>query len=408
MRLISLINAVLVIVALYFLVFERDALFAFAGREGPAAQTEASAEAVETAPTKAVRVVALRSTAREIDSAVLLRGQTKANRQVQVLAETTSTVISEPLRKGAFVEPGDVMCQLDPGPRPAQLEQAKAALVEAQSRIPEAEAKLQEANARVAEAEINLRAARKLSETGFGSETRKISAEAEMAAALAGVKSAEAQLKSTQASIEAAEAAVDAAQLELDRLTIKAPFRGLLESDAAELGSLMQPGSLCATVIQLDPIKLVGFVPETSVNRITVGAPAQAQLVTGLQVEGRVSFLSRSADETTRTFEVEITVPNPELLIRDGQTASIQIAAEGAKAHLLPQSALTLNNEGQLGVRTVGSGNIVNFLPIRLLRDSADGVWVGGLPETADVIVVGQEFVTAGVAVEPTYRDASQ
>lgn len=408
MRLISLINAVLVIVALYFLVFERDALFAFAGREGPAAQTEASAEAVETAPTKAVRVVALRSTAREIDSAVLLRGQTKANRQVQVLAETTSTVISEPLRKGAFVEPGDVMCQLDPGPRPAQLEQAKAALVEAQSRIPEAEAKLQEANARVAEAEINLRAARKLSETGFGSETRKISAEAEMAAALAGVKSAEAQLKSTQASIEAAEAAVDAAQLEVDRLKIKAPFRGLLESDAAELGSLMQPGSLCATVIQLDPIKLVGFVPETSVNRITVGAPAQAQLVTGLQVEGRVSFLSRSADETTRTFEVEITVPNPELLIRDGQTASIQIAAEGAKAHLLPQSALTLNNDGQLGVRTVGSGNIVNFLPIRLLRDSADGVWVGGLPETADVIVVGQEFVTAGVAVEPTYRDASQ
>ncbi|SHE55156.1 membrane fusion protein, multidrug efflux system [Ruegeria intermedia] len=408
MRLISLINAVLVTVALYFLVFERDALFAFAGREDPATQTEAPAEAADTAPTKAVRVVALRSTAREIDSAVLLRGQTKANRQVQVLAETTSTVISEPLRKGAFVEPGDVMCQLDPGPRPAQLEQAKAALLEAQSRIPEAEAKLQEANARVAEAEINLRAARKLSETGFGSETRKISAEAEMAAALAGVKSAEAQLKSTQASIEAAEAAVDAAQLEVDRLTIKAPFRGLLESDAAELGSLMQPGSLCATVIQLDPIKLVGFVPETSVNRITVGAPAQAQLVTGLQVEGRVTFLSRSADETTRTFEVEITVPNPELLIRDGQTASIQIAAEGAKAHLLPQSALTLNNEGQLGVRTVGSGNIVNFLPVRLLRDSADGVWVGGLPETADVIVVGQEFVTAGVAVEPTYRDASQ
>ncbi|EEX10381.1 efflux transporter, RND family, MFP subunit [Ruegeria lacuscaerulensis ITI-1157] len=408
MRLISLINAVLVIVALYFLVFERDALFAFAGREDQASQTEAPAEAADTAPTSAVRVVALRSTAREIDSAVLLRGQTKANRQVQVLAETTSTVISEPLRKGAFVETGDVLCRLDPGPRPAQLEQAKAALAEAQSRIPEAEARLEEAHARVLEAEINLRAARKLSETGFGSETRKISAEAAMAAAQAGVKSAEAQLKSTQASIEAAEAAVDAAQLEVDRLTIKAPFRGLLESDAAELGSLMQPGALCATILQLDPIKLVGYVPETAVNRIMVGAAAQAQLVTGLQVEGRVTFLSRSADETTRTFEVEITVPNPELLIRDGQTVSIQIGAEGSKAHLLPQSALTLNNDGQLGVRIVGTGNIVDFAPVRLLRDSADGVWVGGLPETADVIVVGQEFVTAGVAVEPTYRDASQ
>ncbi|WP_170595452.1 efflux RND transporter periplasmic adaptor subunit [Ruegeria arenilitoris] len=408
MRLISLVNAALVIVALYFVVFERDALFAFAGREDAASQSDAGAEANDASAVQAVGVVALRSTAREIDSAVLLRGETKAIRQVEVLAETTSTVISEPKRKGTFVEAGDLLCELDPGSRPAQLAQAKAAKLEAESRVPEAEARLEEAHARVAEAEINLTAARKLSETGFGSETRRIAAEAEMSAAKAGIKAAEAELKATEAGIEAAEAAVAAAELELDRITIEAPFQGLLESDAAELGSLMQPGSLCATVIQLDPIKLVGFVPETEVNRITVGAPAQAQLVTGLQVEGRVTFLSRSADETTRTFEVEITVPNPELLIRDGQTASIRIAAEGAKAHLLPQSALTLNNEGQLGVRTVGAGNVVDFVPIRLLRDTADGVWVGGLAETVDIIVVGQEFVTAGVVVAPTYKDVSQ
>ncbi|MBY6081591.1 efflux RND transporter periplasmic adaptor subunit [Ruegeria arenilitoris] len=408
MRLISLVNAVLVIVALYFVVFERDALFAFAGREDAASQSDAGAEASDASAVQAVGVVALRSTAREIDSAVLLRGETKAIRQVEVLAETTSTVISEPKRKGTFVEAGDLLCELDPGSRPAQLAQAKAAKLEAESRVPEAEARLEEAHARVAEAEINLIAARKLSETGFGSETRRIAAEAEMSTAKAGIKAAEAELKATEAGIEAAEAAVAAAELELDRITIEAPFQGLLESDAAELGSLMQPGSLCATVIQLDPIKLVGFVPETEVNRVTVGAPAQAQLVTGLQVEGRVTFLSRSADETTRTFEVEITVPNPELLIRDGQTASIRIAAEGAKAHLLPQSALTLNNEGQLGVRTVGAGNVVDFVPIRLLRDTADGVWVGGLAETVDIIVVGQEFVTAGVVVAPTYKDVSQ
>ncbi|WP_170358684.1 efflux RND transporter periplasmic adaptor subunit [Ruegeria arenilitoris] len=408
MRLISLVNAALVIVALYFVVFERDALFAFAGREDAASQSDAGAEANDASAVQAVGVVALRSTAREIDSAVLLRGETKAIRQVEVLAETTSTVISEPKRKGTFVEAADLLCELDPGSRPAQLAQAKAAKLEAESRVPEAEARLEEAHARVAEAEINLIAARKLSETGFGSETRRIAAEAEMSTAKAGIKAAEAELKATEAGIEAAEAAVSAAELELDRITIEAPFQGLLESDAAELGSLMQPGSLCATVIQLDPIKLVGFVPETEVNRVTVGAPAQAQLVTGLQVEGRVTFLSRSADETTRTFEVEITVPNPELLIRDGQTASIRIAAEGAKAHLLPQSALTLNNEGQLGVRTVGAGNVVDFVPIRLLRDTADGVWVGGLAETVDIIVVGQEFVTAGVVVAPTYKDVSQ
>ncbi len=410
MRLISFINALLVIVALYFLVFERDALFAFAGKSETATESaddEAADVTVVNADT-AMGVVALRSTAREIDSAVVLRGQTKANRQVEVLAETTSTVISEPKRKGAFVEAGDLLCELDPGTRPANLAEAMARKSEAESRMPEAEAKLDEAHARVAEAEILLTAARKLSETGFGSETRRISSEATMSAAEAGVKSAEAGLETTQAGIEAAAAAVGAAEREIDRLTIEAPFRGLLESDTAELGSLMQPGSLCATVIQLNPIKLVGFVPETEVNRVIVGSGASAQLATGLQVQGRVTFLSRSADETTRTFEVEITVPNDELLIRDGQTATIQIAAEGAKAHLLPQSALTLNNEGQLGVRTVGAGNVVDFMPVRLLRDSADGVWIGGLPETVDIIVIGQEFVTKGVVVAPTYHEVSE
>ena len=410
MRLISLINAILVIAALFLLIFERDALFAFAGRgdAAPDAVNASESTADPASDQQVIGVVALRSVAREIDSALLLRGQTKANRQVEVLAETTSTVISEPKRKGAFVEAGDLLCELDPGTRPASLTEAKAAKLEAESRIPEAEARLEEAHALVAEAQINLTAAQRLSETGFGSETRRISSEAVMRSAEAGVKTAEAGLEATRAGIEAAIAEVEAAQREIDRLTIEAPFRGLLESDTAELGSLMQPGSLCATVIQLDPIKLVGFVPEVDVNKIIVGSEATAQLVTGLQVAGRVTFLSRSADETTRTFEVEITVPNPELTIRDGQTADIRISAEGTKAHLLPQSALTLNNEGQVGVRTVGAGNIVEFMPIQLLRDTAEGVWVGGLPETSDIIVVGQEFVTQGVMVNPTFREHTQ
>ncbi|WP_170414477.1 efflux RND transporter periplasmic adaptor subunit [Ruegeria atlantica] len=410
MRLISLANAALVIVVLFLLVFERDTLFAFAGRAEAEAGPDAAGDSNSVADTDqaTIGVVAVRSIAREIDSAVLLRGQTKANRQVEVLAETTSTVISEPKRKGTFVEAGDILCELDPGTRPASLAEAKAAKLEAQSRIPEAEARLDEAHARVAEAEINLTAANKLSETGFGSETRRISSEAAMRTAEAGIKTAEAGLEATRAGIEAATAEVKAAQREIDRQTIEAPFKGLLESDTAELGSLMQPGSLCATVIQLNPIKLVGFVPETEVNRIIVGSEATAQLVTGLQVAGRVTFLSRSADETTRTFEVEITVPNPELAIRDGQTADIRISAAGAKAHFLPQSALTLNNNGQLGVRTIGQSNVVDFQPVVLLRDTAEGVWVSGLPETADIIIVGQEFVTRGVTVEPTYREAAK
>ncbi len=208
--------------------------------------------------------------------------------------------------------------------------------------------------------------------------------------------------------MQSAQAEVGAAQREIERLTMSAPFSGLLESDSAELGSLLQAGSLCATIIQLDPIMLVGFVPETEVSRVKMGAPAGAKLASGEQVDGKVVFISRAADEMTRTFRVEIEVANPELSLRDGQTAEIVIASDGTTAHLLPQSALTLNDEGTLGVRTVVEGNVVRFVPIRLLRDTTNGVWLAGLPDEADVIVIGQEYVIDGVTVAPTYQEIGQ
>ncbi len=412
MRLIPLLTAFVVTAVLYLAVFERETLLAFArgdaagqpdqtpGKTGPAPATE---------PEKPrIGVVVLRSKAQNIDSAVVLRGQTQAARQVEVRAEISATVISEPLRKGTFVKQGDLLCQLDPGSRAARLAEARARLSEAKSRVPESEAKLQEAIARLSEATINWTAAVKLVKGGYTSETRLKSTEATVAAAEAAIRSAESGLESTQSGIEAAMASVVAAEKDMDRLSITAPFRGLLESDAAELGSLMQPGALCATVIQLDPIKLVGYVPESEVDRVKVGALAGAELASGARVQGRVTYLSRSADQTTRTFEVEITVPNPDLKIRDGQTAAILIASDGALAHRLSQSALTLNKDGQIGVRIVGADNIVAFRRIELVRDDIDGIWVTGLPPEADVIVMGQDFVTAGVEVAPTFQEATR
>lgn len=410
MRIVPIITAVLVTLGLYALVFERDALFAFArsGSDEDATETTATdtgtGVAADAAPV--IGVVVQRSIAEQIDSAVILRGQTAAVRQVEVRSETSAIVISEPLRRGSFVKEGDLMCQLDPGTREAALAEARARLNEATSRVPETEARLEEARARLTEAEINNNAAEKLSVGGFASETRLASTKATVRAAEASIAAATSGLETTQAGIESAAAGVAAAKREIERLSIHAPFDGLLESDTAELGSLMQPGSLCATILQLDPIKLVGFVPETEVSRVKEGALAGAELADGQKVQGEVVFISRSADMTTRTFEVEISVPNPDLSIRDGQTASILISADGAMAHHLPQSALTLNNEGKLGVRIVTEGNIVDFVPVTLMRDGVDGVWLSGLDAEADVIVVGQDFVTRGVKVEPTYREA--
>jgi multidrug efflux system membrane fusion protein len=409
MRIIPILTAIIVTVALYFAVMERDKLVAFATgapADGNATDAAAAPAPEASAPARPlVRVFARHSKAQVIDSAVVLRGETQAARSVELRAETAGQVVSEPLRKGSFVQEGQVLCQIDAGTRPAMVAEARARLVEARARVPEAAARVAQARAQLKEAELNRNAASKLSKDGFASETRLAATEATVSGAKAAVESALSGLETVQANIQSAEAALAGAEKELERLEIKASFAGLLESDTAELGSLLQPGGLCATVIQLDPIKLVGYAPEAQVGRIEVGALAGARLSDGRELRGRVTFLSRRADDTTRTFRLEIEVPNADLSVRDGQTAELLIASDGAKAHLLPQSTLTLNDDGVLGVRLVGDGNLTVFAPVQLLRDTVQGVWVTGLPDAADVITVGQEYVVEGVEVAPSFQE---
>lgn len=416
MRWFSILLALLVAGVVYLLVMERESVLRYAGVE-PAPETET---VPETPPTdtitnseqddlKRVSVVAMPSTAQVIDNAVLVRGRTEAARQVTVMAETTGQIVSEPLRKGAMVEEGQLLCKIDSGPREAQLSEAQARLAEARAGLPTAEARLIESQARLSEAQINDRAASKLIEGGYASETRLATVKANLSSAEANLESARAGLEAAKAGVEAAAAAVALAEKEIDRLAVIAPFSGLLETDTAELGALLLPGSPCATVIQLDPMKLVGFISESQVEKVRVGAPAGARLISGQEVEGFVTFLSRSADPTTRTFRVEIEVPNTALAIRDGQTAEIGIAASGETAHLIPPSALTLDNSGALGLRIVGKdeekGEVSAFVPVEFLRDSPEGVWVAGLPTYVDIIVVGQEYVTDGVPLTVTFRE---
>jgi len=417
MRPISLLTALLVMASLYLFVMERDLLRDLAGLApaGPAdaAQPPDDATPTEAAPAaaeerKAVAVVAVRSTAREMQQRVILRGETRAERSVDVRAETDGRIISPPIEKGTRVAEGDVLCELDPGTRPAEVEDARARLAAAMASLPRARAQRAQAEAALEEAEIDRRAAEGLAKQGFASEKRVANAKAAVATARAQLQTAETAIEESKSAIESARAALARAKTQLERTTIRAPFAGVLESATSELGSLMQPGQSCATVLQLDPIRMVGFVPEAEVDRVTTGAEATARLVSGPELAGKVSFVSRSADPETRTFRVEVRVPNPDGSIREGQTAEIEVDTGRVAAHLVPSSALTLDDEGRLGVRLVTADKTARFAPVRVLRDTPDGVWLAGLPETARVITIGQQFVTDGAPVAASYREAGQ
>lgn len=322
---------------------------------------------VTTSTTEAfppVSVLVQKSVAQPVTSGIVLRGQTQAFREIIVLAETSGKVISKPLRKGTLVSEGRILCELEIGTKAAVLAEAKA---------------------RFEEAKANNKGSQSLVLKGIISETAVFSREA---------------------AVEAAQANMDRAIREMENLQITAPFSGLLESDTAELGSYMQEGAACATVLQLNPMKLVGFATEQQVTRITVDAIAGAKLLSGRDVTGKVTFVSRRADDVTRTFRVEVTIPNDDNGLRDGSTADIFIALSGEKGHFLPQSALTLNGDGVLGMRAVYEGKAM-FIPIEIIRDNVDGIWVSGLPDEIDIIVVGQEYVTDGREVDVTFKEGA-
>jgi multidrug efflux system membrane fusion protein len=368
MRIISILTAALVAGALWLLIMDRDRLDRWTGRDvaapEPAQAVAAPAAAVpETASAQSVLVREI--AAQPLQSGVLLRGRTEAARSVEMRAETAGRVISAPLPRGTQVDAGAVLCRLDPGTRPAALTEAEA---------------------RLAEADLTARNTDVLREAGNAAETRRLAA---------------------QSALAAARSAVAAMQADLARTEITAPFAGLLEDDSAETGTLLQPGGLCATVVALDPLRLVGFAAERDVARIAPGAQAGGRLADGQMLAGTVSFVARSADAATRTFRVEITVPNPEGAIRDGQTAELLIATPGVSAHLVPASALTLDDDGHVGLRLADADNRARFARVTVLRDSADGIWVSGLPDPARVIVRGQDYVTDGVALAVTMEGSA-
>jgi multidrug efflux system membrane fusion protein len=130
-----------------------------------------------------------------------------------------------------------------------------------------------------------------------------------------------------------------------------------------------------------------------------MGKPGSARLATGETVEGTIRYVAPVADEATRTFTVELEVDNVKGAYRGGITAKLMIPAETLFAHKVSPSLLTLDDDGNLGIKTVNELGEVEFHPADIAMSSSDGVWIAGLPHTASIITVGQGFVNPGAMV---------
>lgn len=340
------IIAVVAVVALYFIV---RSLF------GGHSAGKADAKPTQSSEAPSVQAKLIPETTRQID--VVARGRTQATRTVVIRSETAGVVAAAPVLQGTAVKQGQVLCRLAVDARQATLDQARAAAKSSEL--------TQQQNA-------------ELVKQGFRSPTQMLQA---------------------QAGLDAARAAVRQAEIALEQVNIKAPFTGVFDHRDAEVGAYLGPGQPCGTMIELDPLLVVGDVPETEAAKMKVGAPAIARLVSGQKLSGTIRYIAHDADPQTRTYHLEVTIPNPRMDVRSGLSAEVRIGAGSSAAHLVPVSSLVLDSAGHQGVRYVDAGGRVAFAQIKVAEETSDGLWVTGLSGPVNVIVVGQSYVADGQKV---------
>ncbi|MFT4815113.1 MAG: multidrug efflux system membrane fusion protein [Pseudohongiellaceae bacterium] len=296
---------------------------------------------------------------------VRVRGRTQAFRHVEVRAEQAGRIVSEPVMRGARVSEGDLLCEIA---------------------VDDRDSNLLEAQSRQEQAVFEYSASLDLQDRGLQSDVIV------------------AQLK---AALQSSKAGVARAELALQRTKIVAPFDGVVETRIVELGDLLNAGTVCASVLDDSPMLLVGLVPEQDIGSLSVGARVAAELLTGQRITGSVRYLSRAADNVSRSYRIEIEVDSSFENLRQGITAEILVDSADIQAHLVPSSALTLDDSGLIGVKTIGANNMVEFNNVEIVGDNTSamnpGVWVTGLSGTINLITLGQEIVFPGQQVESNF-----
>ena len=212
----------------------------------------------------------------------------------------------------------------------------------------------------------------------------------------------EIQVVSARSDRDAAEAELTLARAAMDRLELKAPFSGLVDTVDVEMGEWVQSGASVATILSLDPIIVRAEVSELDIANVAPGSKAFMTLVDGTKMEGLVRFVAREASAATRTFPVEIALPNPGALIPAGMTTQVELLAPAVSTVTVPRSVITLSEKGEVGLRVVGSDNLARFVTVDIIDDTEAGMVVAGVPPGVRIIVAGQDLVRDGDLVDVT------
>ena len=322
--------------------------------EEPEAATQAGDE------TTLSKVKVSRLYAEQMSKDITLYGRTEPDRVATLRAEVDGQVTRIFVDEGQAVTEGQKLFELD---------------------VNDLQQRLASAKANLRQREIELEGANSLGEQGY--QSRVLLAQSE-----ANLKAAEAEYKSLQLAIE--------------NTIVVSPFSGVVNEHFVEIGDLLKSGDQIASVVDLDPLVISADVTEAHVRQLAIGQKATGRIVSGEILSGQVRYISSMSNMGTNTFEVEVEVDNSDFQFVAGMSTELSIPLETLWAIKITPAVMALDENGNLGVKTVIDQR-VKFTPIDIVRTDSDGVWLSGLGEQADVITLGHGFVRDGDTVDAVF-----
>lgn len=294
-----------------------------------------------------------------------LYGTTETDRTVTVSAELAARVIDISAERGQLMTAGEEIIRLREGSLKAQLSSAQA---------------------QIRQAEQDYQSALSLQKKKHIADNQIIQLEAALAEALSQKEQLQTQWDNTQ---------------------IKAPISGILNKRHVEIGDFIDKGKPVAEILDLDPLVVSVDVPQNHINHFKPGQKSMVRFLGGQAIEATIRFIDRQANASTRTFSVELIIPNPDMKVPAGLSVEADLLMEEVLALEISPAWLALDETGQPGIKWVTTANRVQFTPVDVVKSESNRLWVTGIPEQARIITRGQGFVRAGDHVDVVSPDLS-
>lgn len=325
----------------------------------------------QTPEVQPVAVSVTEAKAGKITASTVASGQVEPNLSVYITAKMSARIVAIYKEMGDKVKAGDLLAELEDRDAANQLTQAQANVAQAEAQRAEVERQL-----------VRLQT---LFAAGAVSKQQ--------------VEQLETQLSLVTAQVTAAKATADLARNNLERTRITAPADGVLAARLIEPGAMAGSGTPVFQLVDLSSVVIRTGVAESDVNSVKAGSSVPV-VVTALNREftGKVEAISPNMDRQTRSYQVRVTLPNPDGVLKGGMFAQVRFAVRELEGILLPVNAVVERN-GETVVFIV-DGDKARQQKATVKVTSGDTVAVEGVAAGAKVVVAGQNRLYDGAPVQ--------